>query len=89
MDIIEGDFKARARCVFNNIKGIAEESGANLNNIVKITIYLTDLANFASVNEVMLEYFDSPFPARAAVQVSALPKDVDIEADAIVAHDNL
>ena len=89
MDIIEGDFKDRARCVFNNIKGIAEESGANLNDIVKITIYLTDLANFASVNEVMLEYFDSPFPARAAIQVSALPKDVDIEADAIVAHDNL
>jgi reactive intermediate/imine deaminase len=85
MDVVEGDFKARARQVFDNLKAIAEASGGSLNDAVKLTIFLTDLDNFAEVNEVMAEYCDAPYPARAAVQVAALPKGVDVEADAILA----
>ena len=85
MEVVDGDFAARARQVFDNLKAVAEEAGGSLNDAVKITIFLTDLGNFATVNEVMAEYCDEPYPARAAVQVSALPKGVDIEADAILA----
>ena len=85
MEIVEGDFVARTRQVFENLKAIAEEAGGSLDDAVKLTIFLTDLANFAAVNEVMAEYCSEPYPARAAVQVSALPKGVDVEADAIIA----
>ncbi len=85
MDIVEGDFRARAVRVFDNLKAVAEAAGGNLNQVVKLTIFLTDLDNFATVNEVMRDYFDEPFPARAAVGVAALPKGVDVEADAILA----
>jgi len=85
MEIVDGDFAARARQVFENLKAIAEESGGSLNDAVKLTIFLTDLGNFATVNEVMAEYCDEPYPARAAVQVAALPKGADVEADAILA----
>jgi len=85
MDVVEGDFSARARQVFENLKAIAEAAGGSLNDAVKFTIFLTDLDNFAAVNEVMAEYCDQPYPARAAVQVAALPKGVDIEADVILA----
>jgi reactive intermediate/imine deaminase len=85
MEIAAGDFAARARQVFENLKAIAEAAGGSLDDAVKLTIFLTDLDNFAAVNEVMAEYCDEPFPARAAVQVAALPKGVDIEADAILA----
>ena len=84
MEVVEGDFAARARQVFDNLKAIAEASGGSLNDAVKVTIFLTDLDNFATVNEVMAAYFDEPYPARAAVQVAALPKGVDVEADAIL-----
>lgn len=85
MEIVDGDFTTRARQVFENLKAVAEEAGGSLNDAVKLTIFLTDLDNFAAVNEVMAEYCDEPYPARAAVQVSALPKGVDVEADAILA----
>lgn len=85
MEIVDGDFTARARQVFENLKAVAEEAGGSLNDAVKLTIFLTDLGNFAAVNEVMAEYCDEPYPARAAMQVSALPKGVDVEADAILA----
>ena len=85
MEVVDGDFAARARQVFDNLKAVAEAAGGSLNDAVKITIFLTDLSNFATVNEVMAEYCDKPYPARAAVQVSALPKGVDVEADAILA----
>jgi len=85
MEIVDGDFVARTRQVFENLKAIAEEAGGTLDDAVKLTIFLTDLANFAAVNEVMAEYCAEPYPARAAVQVSALPKGVDVEADAILA----
>ena len=84
MEVVEGDFAARARQVFDNLKAIAEAAGGSLNDAVKLTIFLTDLDNFATVNEVMAEYCDEPYPDRAAVQVAALPKGVDIEADAIL-----
>ena len=84
MEVVEGDFAARARQVFDNLKAIAEAAGGSLDDAVKLTIFLTDLDNFATVNEVMAEYCQEPFPARAAVEVAALPKGVDIEADAIL-----
>ncbi len=84
-EVIDGCFEDRARRVFESLKAIAEESGGTINDAVKITVFLTDLANFASVNSVMQDYFDEPYPARAAVEVSALPKGVDVEADAILA----
>jgi len=85
MEIVEGDFEARARQVFNNLKAVAEAAGGDLNQVVKVTIFLTDLNNFAVVNSVMEDFFDQPFPARAAVGVASLPKAVDVEADAILA----
>ena len=84
MEVVEGDFAARARQVFDNLKAIAEAAGGSLDDAVKLTIFLTDLDNFATVNEVMAEYCREPYPARAAVEVAALPKGVDIEADAIL-----
>lgn len=85
MEVVEGGFEDRARQVFANLKAIAEAAGGSLNDAVKLTIFLTDLDNFATVNKVMAEFCDEPYPARAAVQVAALPKGVDIEADAILA----
>lgn len=85
MKIVDGDFEARARRVFDNLKAVAEAAGGNLNQVVKLTIFLTDLSNFATVNSVMEDYFDQPYPARAAIGVASLPKGVDVEADAILA----
>ena len=85
MEIVDGNFEARARRVFDNLKAVAGAAGGNLNQIVKLTIFLTDLSNFATVNSVMEDYFDKPYPARAAVGVASLPKGVDVEADAILA----
>lgn len=84
MEVVDGDFESRARQVFDNLRAVAEAAGGDLNQVVKLTIFLTDLANFATVNKVMEDYFDQPFPARAAVGVASLPKDVDVEADAIL-----
>ncbi len=85
MEVIDGDFEARARQVFTNLQAVAEAAGGSLNDVVKVTIYLTDLSNFATVNSVMESFFEQPFPARAAVGVASLPKGVDVEADAILA----
>jgi len=85
MNVVDGDFETRTRQVFDNLTAVADAAGGSLNDIVKLTIYLTDLDNFAAVNSVMLDYFDEPFPARAAIGVASLPKGVDIEADAILA----
>lgn len=74
--------------VFTNLRAICEQVGASLSNIVKLNLYLTDLSNFNIVNEVMTEYFTEPYPARAAVEVSALPKGVSFEAEAIVVLEN-
>ena len=85
MEVVEGDFEARARRVFDNLAAVAQAAGGSLNDVVKLTVFLTDLGNFATVNAVMEDYFKKPFPARAAVGVASLPKDVDVEADAILA----
>ena len=85
MELVEGDFEARARRVFDNLRAVAEAAGGELNSIVKLTVYLTDLSNFATVNSVMTEYFDEPFPARAALGVASLPKGADVEAEAVLA----
>ena len=85
MEVVEGDFTDRAHRVFRNLAAVAEAAGANLDQAIKLTIYLTDLDNFATVNSVMAEYFSEPYPARAALGVASLPKGVDIEAEAIIA----
>lgn len=84
MRLVEGDFEAEAVQVFENLKAVASAAGGSLANTVKLTIYLTDLARFAEVNDVMTRYFDAPYPARATVQVSALPRGAQIEIDAIL-----
>ena len=85
MEIVEGDFEARARQVFQNLQAVCEAAGGSLDQIVKLTIYLTDLGNFAAVNAVMSEFFQQPYPARAALGVASLPKDTDVEAEAVLA----
>ena len=85
MEVVEGDFEARARQVFQNLQAVAEAAGGSLKDAVKITVFLTNLDNFATVNAVMEDFFDQPFPARAAVGVASLPKGVDVEADAVLA----
>ena len=84
MEVVNGDFEARARRVFDNLAAVAAAAGGSLDDVVKLTVFLTDLGNFATVNAVMEDYFNQPFPARAAVGVASLPKGVDVEADAIL-----
>jgi reactive intermediate/imine deaminase len=76
MEVVDGDFEARARRVFDNLAAVAGAAGGSLNDVVKLTVFLTDLGNFATVNAVMEDYFHKPFPARAAVGVASLPKGV-------------
>lgn len=83
MQLVDG-FEAQTVRVFENLKAVAEASGGSLANAVRLTIYLTDLGNFAKVNEVMARYFDQPYPARAAVGVKELPRGAEVEADAIL-----
>ncbi|MBS3804823.1 MAG: RidA family protein [Oleiphilaceae bacterium] len=84
MEVIAGDFAAKARQVFDNLQAICEAAGGRLQDIVKLNIYVTDLGNFATLNEVMATYFQEPYPARAAIEVSALPKGVPVEMDAVM-----
>ena len=73
--------------VFRNLRAVAEAAGGDLSKVVKLTIFLTDLTSFTTVNEVMAEYFEAPYPARAAVQVAALPRGVEVEIEAVMALD--
>lgn len=84
MTLIEGDFAAQAEQVFENLRAVCQAANGNLENIVKLNIYLTDLSNFPIVNEVMGKYFEAPYPARAAIGISELPKGSLIEADGIL-----
>ncbi|MGB1201247.1 RidA family protein [Cognaticolwellia aestuarii] len=84
MEIISEDFTEQTQQVFKNLVAVCEAAGGNINDMVKVNIFLQDLANFATVNEVMSQYFQQPYPARAAVQVARLPKDVAIEIDGIM-----
>ena len=84
MEVLEGEFVEHVRLVFKNLSAIAEAAGGSLNDFVKVNVFLTDLNNFVTVNEVMEEFFTKPYPARAAVEISALPKGVTVEADAVM-----
>jgi len=83
-EVVDGDFADRCRRVFDNLAAVARASGASLENVVKLNVFLTDLDRFAEVNEIMSGYFSEPYPARAAVEVAALPKGVDVEMDAVL-----
>jgi reactive intermediate/imine deaminase len=84
MEMQQADFKTEARRVFDNITAVCEAAGGTIQDMVKLNIYLIDLGNFAQVNEVMAEYFDQPYPARAALGVSQLPKGANIEIDGVM-----
>lgn len=84
MTLVDGDFAAQAHQVFKNLQAVCEAANGSLADIVKLNIYLTDLANFPVVNEVMAQYFKQPYPARAAVGISQLPKGAQVEADGVM-----
>ena len=85
MELVEGGIDAQARQVFRNLAAVAEAAGGNLDDAVKLNISLTDLGDFATVNAIMEEFFKAPYPARACVQVAALPKGAAIEVEAQLA----
>lgn len=84
MTVVEGGIAAEINQVFKNLAAVCEEAGGTLQNIVKLNIFLTDLSNFATVNEIMAQHFNEPYPARAAIGVKELPKGVGVEMDGIV-----
>lgn len=84
MELVSDDFEPQCVQVFENLKAVTEASGGSLQDVAKMTIFMTDLSNFAKVNEVMATFFAEPYPARAAVGVAALPKGVQIEIEAIL-----
>ena len=87
MEVVAGGIEAEITRVFDNLKAVAAASGGNLADVVKLNIFLTDLGNFATVNEIMAQYFEQPYPARAAIGVAALPKGVGVEMDAVLVID--
>jgi reactive intermediate/imine deaminase len=84
MQLVTGDTRAQIERVFDNLAAVAAAADGSLANAVKLTVYLTDLKNFALVNEVMAEYFKEPYPARAAIGVAALPRGAAVEVDAVL-----
>lgn len=84
MEVVSQEFSEQAQQVFKNLNAVAQAAGGSLADAVKLTVYLTDLGRFAELNEIMSQHFKSPYPARAAVQVSALPKQVQLEIDAVL-----
>ena len=84
MELVKGDIRAQARQVFENLAAVAQAAGGSLANAVRLTIYLTDLANFPVVNEIMAEYCKEPFPARATIGVAQLPRGAAVEVDGIL-----
>jgi reactive intermediate/imine deaminase len=86
MEVVHGGIEAQITRVFENLKAVCEAAGGSLEDIVKLTVFLTDMGDFPHVNNIMGQYFSAPFPARAAVQVAALPKGVNVEMDAIMAR---
>jgi len=84
MEMVEGDFDANVRRVFDNLSAVCEAAGGRLQDIVKLNIFLKDLNNFAAVNAIMAEYFEQPYPARAAIGIASLPKDADVEMDGVM-----
>ena len=84
MQMVEGDIAEQVRQVFRNLAAVAQAAGGTLNDCVKVHVFLTDLVNFPVVNTVMAEFFTQPYPARAAIGVAALPRDAQVEVDAIM-----
>jgi reactive intermediate/imine deaminase len=87
MEVVEGGISAEITRVFDNLKAVAAASGGSLADVVKLNIFLVDLGNFPTVNEIMAQYFAEPYPARAAIGVAALPKGVGVEMDAVLVID--
>ena len=88
MAMVDGDIEQQIRRVFDNLGAVAEAAGGSLADIVKLNIFLVDLANFATVNEVMADYFTEPYPARAAIGVASLPKGAGVEMDGVMELDS-
>jgi reactive intermediate/imine deaminase len=84
MKVVPGGISEQAHRVFKNLSAVCEAAGSSLDGIVKVTIYMTDLGNFSTVNQIMAEYFSEPFPARATVGVAALPLGVEVEVEAVL-----
>ena len=84
MELVDGGIDSQIRQVFENLAAVAAAAGCGLSDVVKLTVYLTDIGDFPRVNEIMAQYFDEPYPARAAVGVVALPKAAAVEMDAIL-----
>lgn len=87
MELVEGDIAIQIKRVFDNLSAVAEAAGGSLKDVIKLNVFLTDLTNFPTVNEVMASYFDEPYPARAAIGVAALPKGANVEMDAVLVID--
>jgi reactive intermediate/imine deaminase len=87
MEVVSGGIEAEITRVFDNLQAVANASGGSLADVVKLNIFLTDLGNFPTVNEIMAQYFEQPYPARAAIGVAALPKAVGVEMDAVLVID--
>ena len=88
MEVVDGDIEDQIHQVFKNLTAVCQEAGGDLSNIVKLNIFLTDLNNFAVLNEIMSSYFDQPYPARAAIGVNELPKGVSVEMDGVMVIDS-
>jgi reactive intermediate/imine deaminase len=84
MEIIAGDIRDQIHRVFKNLAAVCQAAGGDLDRVVKLTVFLTDLAHFGNVNEIMAEYFEQPYPARAAIGVASLPRGAAIEMDAVL-----
>ena len=84
MELVKGDIRAQTRQVFDNLAAVSEAAGGSLANAVRLTIYLTDLANFPVVNEIMAEYCKEPYPARVTIGVAQLPRGAAVEIDGIL-----
>ncbi len=82
--LVDGDFEMHVRRVFDNLRAVCRAAGGDFDRVVRVTVYLTDLANFAKVNEAMATYFKEPYPARAAVGVASLPRGSQVEVDAVM-----
>lgn len=89
MEVIDGGFAEQTEQVFKNLSAVCEAAGGTINDMVKVNIFMIDLSNFATVNKIMAKYFKQPYPARAAIQVSKLPKEVEIEIDGILELPNV
>lgn len=89
MTLVGGDVAAEIRRVFDNLAAVAQAAGGGLDDIVKLNVYLVDLAHFPLVNEIMAEYFNTPYPARAAIGVAALPRGAAVEMDGVMVLDDL